>query len=580
MMDRYVLDDGYITHTDTAQYDKSIISIEHPLVALQAHNASPDKPSAIAVSFFLSSLDRENAAFIVKYAQKINEMLWTYTTIGYRFDGTISVDEIMKRDMLHVQCQIDTRTWKVSTSCKDNDSVGQLFFSYMKYFEAIQHLITIFNTFIITRPEDKVRHLNNTFAIIGCYRHLGHFDNYYDLHFRHGSDVLQTVDAETDFFSHANMPLGFEMFKKKLAKAYHMLCPEGDTPCKAVLRDVKEYATVNTLLHSYLWLAIRIRRLEDDATRYLFFVEDDAGKMHEFDDLSSGDKSLIFLITAMYGFDLQNGLIVIDEPELHLHPQLQKKLLSLIEEAGSDLQMQCIIATQSSLLINEHNIQYVHRFFLKDHATHVVAPLHGYHEHESNLVQILRFTNTAKIFFVNKIIMVEGEIDELFFGYYLWYLSTHDHDRAKKITNYEIININGKGAFTRWKKFLDKFWLQSYFIGDRDNIQETGVRVDMNQYKKHIEGIPKTKKYPTVIQLIQAMAPEKRKEIISFIEGMYKEDIFLLKQWDIETYMGLEEKGLEETIEFYHRTFSHWITDPAFAEKRKEMEMIFTQIFA
>lgn len=44
--------------------------------------------------------------------------------------------------------------------------------------------------------------------------------------------------------------------------------------------------------------------------------------------------------------------------------------------------------------------------------------------------------------------------------------------------------------------------------------------------------------------------------------------------------MGLEEKGLEETIEFYHRTFSHWITDPAFAEKRKEMEMIFTQIFA
>lgn len=141
--------------------------------------------------------------------------------------------------------------------------------------------------------------------------------------------------------------------------------------------------------------------------------------MHEFDDLSSGDKSLIFLITAMYGFDLQNGLIVIDEPELHLHPQLQKKLLSLIEEAGSDLQMQCIIATQSSLLINEHNIQYVHRFFLKDHATHVVAPLHGYHEHESNLVQILRFTNTAKIFFVNKIIMVEGEIDELFFGYYL-----------------------------------------------------------------------------------------------------------------------------------------------------------------
>lgn len=146
----------------------------------------------------------------------------------------------------------------------------------------------------------------------------------------------------------------------------------------------------------------------------------------------------------MYGFDLENGLIVIDEPELHLHPQLQKRLLSLLEKVGTALKLQCIIATHSSLLINEDNIQYVHRFFMKDHASRVVAPLHAYHEQEANLVQILRFTNTAKIFFVNKIIMVEGEIDELFFGYYLNYLSEHHPERAKKIMNYEIININGK----------------------------------------------------------------------------------------------------------------------------------------
>ena len=86
----------------------------------------------------------------------------------------------------------------------------------------------------------------------------------------------------------------------------------------------------------------------------------------------------------------------------------------------------------------------MHRFFMRNHQTEVVAPLHAYHEQESNLVQILRFTNTAKIFFVNKIIMVEGEIDELFFGYYLDYLSANNPERAKKIANYEIININGK----------------------------------------------------------------------------------------------------------------------------------------
>lgn len=162
-----------------------------------------------------------------------------------------------------------------------------------------------------------------------------------------------------------------------------------------------------------------MHKAENEESRYNFFLEDDAGHKYHFDDLSSGDKAIIFIITAMYGFDLQNGLIIIDEPELHLHPQMQKKLLAVMERVGDALQMQCIIATHSSLLINENNIQYVHRFYSKDHQTKVVAPLHAYHEQEANLVQILRFTNTAKIFFVDKIIMVEGEIDELFFGYYL-----------------------------------------------------------------------------------------------------------------------------------------------------------------
>lgn len=485
----------------------------------------------------------------------------------------------MKRESLHLQCEIDTTTGTIHTLCLDEDPIGKLFFAYMKHFEAIQHLITIFNTFIVTDPSERVRHLNNTFAIIGCYRHLGHLDSHYDLHFRYGSDVLQTVDEDKDFFSHANMPLGFEMLKKKLAKAYHKNCPLADKPCKEVLQSAPEYVAINKILPQYIGFSLRLYRAEHDTTRYTFFLEDDAGHRYDFDDISSGDKAVIFLVTTMYGFDLQNGLVVIDEPELHLHPQLQKRLLSLIETVGQDLQMQLIIATHSSLLINEHNIQYVHRFFLKDHATQVVAPLHSYHEQEANLVQILRFTNTAKIFFVNKIIMVEGEIDELFFGYYLSHLAQHSPDWAKKIANYEIVNINGKGSFKRWKRFLDRFGLQSYFIGDWDNIQDTGVRVDMESYRKHIETLPKTKRYPTIIQLLQATSPEKWNEIVSFIEQLYHEDIFLLKQGDIETYMGLQEKGVEETIEFYHRQFSHWIEDPKFADKRREIENIFTHIF-
>ncbi len=579
MTDRYTLNDQFLKREDVGNYDRTITQIAHPIVALPPHNDHKDKPSEIQVSFYLSDLDRDNAAFIVKYAQKINELLGTYSRIPVRFNNGVSVDDVMKRESLHVSCKINTKTGVVSSNCLDTDPVGQLFFAYIKHFEAIQHLITIYNTFIITDPKERVRHLNNTFAIIWCYRKLGHLDSHYDLHFRYGSDVLQTIDEDKDFFSQANLPIGFEMLKKKLAKAYHYTCPGGDKPCKDVLKDNKEYAAINMLLEEYIGFSLRLYRPEHEQTRYTFFLENSAGHRYSFDELSSGDKAILFLITTLYGFDLENGLIVIDEPELHLHPQLQKKLLSLLERVGNALKIQCVVATHAALLINENNIQYVHRFYMRNHETQVVSPLHSYHEHESNLVQILRFTNTAKIFFVNKIIMVEGEIDELFFGFYLNYLAEKDPKRSKKLINYEIININGKGSFNRWNKFLDKFGLQSYFIGDWDNIQDTGVRIDMKAYRKHIEGLPKTKRYPTVIQLLQEESPQKWKEIVNLIDDLYDDNIFLLKQWDTETYMGIQHKWVEETIDFCHKQFGSWIKDPKFKTKRDEIEQMFEKIF-
>jgi len=56
---------------------------------------------------------------------------------------------------------------------------------------------------------------------------------------------------------------------------------------------------------------------------------------------------------------------------------------------------------------------------------------------------MLKFGYTAKIFFVNSIIMVEGETDEYFFDHYLRYLKTQDH-RHEKIKDFAVINVNGK----------------------------------------------------------------------------------------------------------------------------------------
>jgi|GEM_PF-4215825 len=276
MIDRYSFQDQYLTRGDVINYDKTIMPLAHPVIGLHPHNDTPEKPSTIIVSLFLSTLDRENAAFILSHAKEINEMLGTYSTIPIRFDSTILLEDIMKRQSLHLKCEINTRTGSISTACLDEDPVGQLFFAYMKHFEAIQHLITIFNTFIAKAPAQKIRHLNNTFAIIGCYRKLGNLNPYYDLHYRYGSDVLQTIDEDKNFFSQANMPIGFEMLKKKLAKAYHHLCPTGDRPSEEVLHGTPEYIAINALLKEYTGFKLGLYRPEYEQSRYTFYLEDSA----------------------------------------------------------------------------------------------------------------------------------------------------------------------------------------------------------------------------------------------------------------------------------------------------------------
>jgi putative ATP-dependent endonuclease of the OLD family len=100
-------------------------------------------------------------------------------------------------------------------------------------------------------------------------------------------------------------------------------------------------------------------------------------------------------------------MLIIEEPELHLHPQLQKHFLTLLEEISHELGVHIIMTTHSPLMINERNIKNVYRFHTHNGTTSIVNPGPRYTEDTSKLMQILKFTNTAKIFFVQKIIMVE-----------------------------------------------------------------------------------------------------------------------------------------------------------------------------
>jgi hypothetical protein len=200
-----------------------------------------------------------------------------------------------------------------------------------------------------------------------------------------------------------------------------------------------------------------------------FYMVDEKERVFYFNDLSDGEKSLLTMIFALYGNNLADGFMIVNEPELHLHPQYQKELAEVCEEISDRIGTQFIISTNSSLFINEKNLTNVYRMYKnKDQNSLISAPKITVDYDDATLMHMLRFENLSKIFFVDKIILVEGDTDAYFFSFYLNYLKTQP-EWKNVIRDYEIININGKGSFSTWRRFLRKFNIKNYFIGDWDN---------------------------------------------------------------------------------------------------------------
>jgi predicted ATP-dependent endonuclease of OLD family len=115
----------------------------------------------------------------------------------------------------------------------------------------------------------------------------------------------------------------------------------------------------------------------------------------------------------------------------------------MIEKMNHNIRTQFILSTYSPLFINESNIGNVYRVAKINGETMIKNPFFALSSDESTLVHLLKFENLSKIFFVNNIIMVEGETDAYFFDFYLKHLHMSP-EWKNKLTDYEIININGK----------------------------------------------------------------------------------------------------------------------------------------
>lgn len=92
------------------------------------------------------------------------------------------------------------------------------------------------------------------------------------------------------------------------------------------------------------------------------YVQLDGSTTLPFRDLSSGEKEVFFILASMLRHDVENAIIAIDEPELHLHPELARILVRELQSIKPGNQLW--LATHNPEIIDEvgrDNVYYVAR---------------------------------------------------------------------------------------------------------------------------------------------------------------------------------------------------------------------------
>ena len=548
-----------------------------------------DKISKAEITLKLSKNDFDNLAFVCKHNEILNQIIKKYSDFSFFFPA-FDIEELKDEAVITFQMDFDIENKQIIVNKNVLSDKQKFILYYMKDFELIQICMDIYNNFE-KKPEEKAFYpLKSTFAILWSNRNFEmneeDYDRFANIDPTSWSDYLTNQSTKSHFLS----SLGYFLCLNKATKVSILppFLPWEQAETKNTNEHVSKFQNeLNQIIKFYLDLQLKV--IEKDG-KYSFWIDEWDWILWDFNALSSGKKSILMIILTIFGYDMENGLMIIDEPELHLHPQYQKLFVKMLNFLSKKYGIQFLIATHSPIMINESNIRNVYRFTKNQYGTIIQAPLKHINENEANLVQMLKFENMSKMFFVDKIIAVEWMTDTYFFDFYLEYLS-QTPEWKWKIKEYEILDIQWKWSFKMRKKFLWRFGVQTYFIWDWDNIIENWIISDqeLNYYRsvtkqnykkiKNKSDLWNNRFYTILVQTIKEKFPEKHEYISKSIEKLYQQNVFIFKQWDLETYLWIEYKWLDKIVQFCNEYFQVWLNDAKFDDERKEFDEIFNLIF-
>lgn len=192
-----------------------------------------------------------------------------------------------------------------------------------------------------------------------------------------------------------------------------------------------------------------------------------------FDRLGDGFRQVFVIL--MYFFNPQYTILLLEEPEVHLHPALIKKLLKIIEQKNNDNQL--FITTHSPLFIHTTNLHRLFRVTKEHGTTKVHSPrLSGHHLNYTRLTQELNAENTEMLF-ADKVLLVEGSSDHILMRGLIDRFYSGER-------NIKVVQIYGKSNIDIYTELLEVFDLPYLVLFDHDALYDIGIKIIQKRVKE------------------------------------------------------------------------------------------------
>lgn len=184
----------------------------------------------------------------------------------------------------------------------------------------------------------------------------------------------------------------------------------------------------------------------------------------------------------------RNFILAIEEPELFLHPNGQRKMMNVLKEISKNDQV--LMCSHSSFFVDM--FQYPKIAVVKRDAkgpTYAVQYTGDIFE-DDNQKKSFRYLSffdisRSELFFARKVILVEGDTEKQIIPYWASKLSLAEKKYDLSASNICITDCGGKSNFTAFMKVLNNLKIPYIVIHDKDPIDFAEDKADKTDKEKH-----------------------------------------------------------------------------------------------